>query len=284
MVDKSETNELVVPYRRREKREEAFKQANPEADTPEDEVQVEPEGHVDTSQRANKAEETFEKRFNDLRSFSDRKINELVAEKNALLQRVNGGNKGTAIELPATEEELAGFAAKYPDFWRIMTTTVTKATQEKATFTEAQVEALTEKQRKLEQKEALAQIREAHSDFDAIGREDAFHEFLEEKDKYQSLFYEFNTDAEAAIDALDLYKVWKQKKYPSTTTKKSTPKSNGGDLHVDTRSKILPDGAPKEQKMWRTSEIRKLKPHEFEIHQKDIDLANKEGRVVRDTP
>lgn len=284
MVEKTENNEVVLPYRRRERRQEAFQENNPPAPTPENEVEVENESLVTPPEGKNKKEETFEKRYNDLRSFADKKISELVAEKKALLERVKGGDKGQAIELPATEAELTDFAAKYPDFWRIMATYVTKATQDKVAYTEAEVEALMEKQRKLEQKEALVKIREAHPDFDKIGEEDAFHEFLEEKEQYQKYFYEFNTDAESAIDAIDLYKVWKQKKYPSKPQKNERPKSDGSDLHVDTRSKILPEGTPKDVKMWRTSEIKRLKPQEFEKLEQELELAAKEGRIIRDTP
>ena len=35
-----------------------------------------------------------------------------------------------------------------------------------------------------------------------------------------------------------------------------------------------------DKKMWKVSEIAKLKPHEFVKHEKDIDLARAEGRIV----
>ena len=32
--------------------------------------------------------------------------------------------------------------------------------------------------------------------------------------------------------------------------------------------------------MWKVSDIAKMKPHEFAKHEKDIDLARVEGRIV----
>lgn len=282
----SEVKELVIPYQRRERRQEAWKEANPEAPTPEDEEVVEQKGTVKAPKGENKQEDPFEKRYKDLRSFSDKKINELVAEKNALLEKLAMQQKEQSVELPATEEEVADFAKKYPDFWRIMTTTVTKATTEKVSKTEEQLKDLLESKRKVEQKEAYLKIVEAHPDFAEIGEDDAFTEFLEEKPRYQSLFYEYSTDWESSIDALDLYKAWKNKKYPPADTKKprkETRKEDGGDLYVDTRSKILPEGNPKDTKIWTTSEIQRLKPHEFEKLQEEISAAQREGRIRRDS-
>ena len=34
------------------------------------------------------------------------------------------------------------------------------------------------------------------------------------------------------------------------------------------------------KKMWTTSEIRKLKPHEFDKFEKEIDQARVEGRIL----
>ena len=33
------------------------------------------------------------------------------------------------------------------------------------------------------------------------------------------------------------------------------------------------------KKIWTTTEIAKLKPHQFEKHEKEIDLARLEGRI-----
>ena len=35
-----------------------------------------------------------------------------------------------------------------------------------------------------------------------------------------------------------------------------------------------------EKKIWTSSEIARLKPHEFEAIEKEIDKANREGRII----
>ena len=48
-----------------------------------------------------------------------------------------------------------------------------------------------------------------------------------------------------------------------TKTKKSSPKTTDD-----------------EKKIWTTQEISRLKPHEFEKYEKEIDQARVEGRIV----
>jgi hypothetical protein len=37
------------------------------------------------------------------------------------------------------------------------------------------------------------------------------------------------------------------------------------------------------KKVWRTSELRRMKPQEYEKYEADIDAARREGRLVIDT-
>ena len=46
--------------------------------------------------------------------------------------------------------------------------------------------------------------------------------------------------------------------------------------YVPTKKKAEPSKGKKE---WTSEEIRRMKPHEFEKYEKEIDLARREGRI-----
>ena len=60
--------------------------------------------------------------------------------------------------------------------------------------------------------------------------------------------------------------------------KKKTAKSVEASKSVTSTNKREVDTSNK--KMWKISEIAKMKPQQFMKHEKDIDLARKEGRIV----
>jgi hypothetical protein len=79
-----------------------------------------------------------------------------------------------------------------------------------------------------------------------------------------------NTDAKWASRVLDLYKADKGIK------RTSKQKANSAADYVPTKKKAEPSKGKKE---WTSEEIRRMKPHEFEKYEKEIDLARREGRI-----
>jgi len=82
-----------------------------------------------------------------------------------------------------------------------------------------------------------------------------------------------NTDnPTAAARAIDLYKYDRglSTKKVSYDAKKEAAKSV---------SKTKPSENPTDKKTWTWDEIRKLKPSEYDKFEKEIDMANREGRI-----
>jgi hypothetical protein len=65
----------------------------------------------------------------------------------------------------------------------------------------------------------------------------------------------------------------------STLTKKEEKDVKKEAAKAITKTKKSTESDSPKKKIWTTSEISKLKPHEFERHEKDIDLARLEGRI-----
>ena len=86
--------------------------------------------------------------------------------------------------------------------------------------------------------------------------------------------YENRDDSAAAIRAIDLYK------YDQKVTKsKATPKKDAAE--AVTRTKTSDSVGAKEPKIWTETEIQALNPAAYEKLEAEIDIAAREGRVVR---
>lgn len=88
--------------------------------------------------------------------------------------------------------------------------------------------------------------------------------------------YENTSNSKLAARAIDLYKmdrgISKLSKKEEKDVKKEAAKA------ISKTKKSTESDIPK-KKVWTVSEISKMKPHEFEKHEKDIDLARLEGRI-----
>jgi hypothetical protein len=62
--------------------------------------------------------------------------------------------------------------------------------------------------------------------------------------------------------------------------KRGRPKRSAAEAVTRTNAKTVSVNQDANKKTWTTSEIRKLKPHEFDKLEAEIDLANAEGRIV----
>jgi len=89
----------------------------------------------------------------------------------------------------------------------------------------------------------------------------------------QGWLYDNATNATLAARAIDLYKVdtgYSKKKTPNKSLEASKSVTSTARKEVDVTNK----------KVWKLSTIAKMKPQEFVKHEKDIDLARREGRIV----
>ena len=84
-----------------------------------------------------------------------------------------------------------------------------------------------------------------------------------------------SSDVKYASRVLDLYKADK-----GLNKKRGRPKRSAAEAVTKTNAKTVSVNQDANKKTWTTSEIRKLKPHEFDKLEAEIDLANAEGRIV----
>ena len=255
-----------VPYKRKVTKEEAEDTATVSEDTSSEE-----EATPKEERPVNAEEKVFKKRYDDLKRHYDSTVNKHKDDIEKLrLQLQENADK---INLPKTKEEVDAWRQKYPDVYDIIETIAYTKADEKAKKVESNLKELESQQMAVQKDKAEVELSKLHPDFSEIREDDKFHEWVSKQDStIQGWLYENTTNANLAARAIDLYKM------DTGYGKKKTAKSLEASKSVTSTSKREVDTSNK--KVWKISEIAKLRPQQFAKYEKDIDLARKEGRIV----
>lgn len=231
----------------------------------------------DNSEEPTNAEErSFKKRYGDLRRHTQQLEGQFKKQIDDL-QRQLQQSTTKQIELPKSEEELAEWAATYPDVARIVETIAIKKAKEQTQALDARFKELDEREKLSARERAEVELLQAHPDFDTIRNSDDFHEWAEDQPKWvQSALYENDTDARAASRAIDLYKADKK-------ISKAKPSSNKGAAEsVNTRSSRSSPSDNEDLGTFYESVVDKMTSHEYEANQEAIAKAIRSGKFIYD--
>ena len=247
-------------------------------DDPEPEVKTEEEEQSEQSFMKNEkpVEHDFKKRYDDLKTHYDSKLNEWKQEKTTLEAQAKATvASDTTLKTP---EELKEFQDEYPDVYSVVQTVAQNQADVKVSKLQKEVSSLKQQEKSLKQEAAFQEIVASHPDFMDLKSNDEFKDWLQiQPASISDGLLKNSTDAKWAVRVLDLYK---SDAGNASTTSKSDLKSAA---QAVTKTKPVQYSAKAgNKKIWKQSEIRKLKPGEFEILEKEIDLAAKEGRVSAD--
>ena len=282
--DRGEEDAEVEAFARGElekfQREQKDKEA--EAATEQKDTDVSEETADNTDQKATpiaerpaKAEDrVFKKRYDDLKKHYDSTINKHKDELNSLRTQLESSTK--QFVPPKSKEELEAWRKEYPDVYDMVETiAINKATTQTADL-ENKYKNLKLQQEQIAKKKAEVELLKDHPDFNELRSNDDFHAWAEQQDPtIQGWLYENTANSKLAARAIDLYKadrgISKAKK-EEKDLKKEAAKA------VSKTKKSTDTDIPK-KKIWTTTEIGNLKPHQFEKFEKDIDLARLEGRI-----
>ena len=249
----------------------------PEADTTEEDIQQEATPQAKTDSFVEKTESTepehdYKKRYDDLKRHYDAKIEEFKGKEKELLdlaKQASGG--GINYKPPKTPEELEKFKEEYPDVYNVIETVAHSQADNKTKSLQSEVEELKKERVQLTKQKAEQELLRAHPDFMTIKSDEDFINWLEDQPpSIADGVLKNNTDAKWASRVLDLYKA--DKGINRTSKRKDTSAAE----YVPTKKKAEPSKGKKE---WTSEEIRRMKPHEFEKYEKEIDLARREGRI-----
>jgi len=262
----------------REQREKEAEAATEQKDTDASEETAEPTDQKATpiAERPAKAEDrVFKKRYDDLKKHYDSTINKHKEELSSLRTRLESSN--TQFVPPKSKDELEAWRKEYPDVYDMVETiAIDKATTRTADL-ENKYKDLQLQQEQIAKEKAEVELLKLHPDFNDIRTKDDFHEWAEKQDPtIQGWLYENTSNSKLAARAIDLYKMDRGQ---STLTKKEEKDVKKEAAKAISKTKKATDSDIPKKRIWTTSEISKLKPHQFEKFEKEIDLARLEGRI-----
>ena len=247
--------------------EEALK-AREETSPEENTQEVEPEGAE---------EQSFKKRYGDLRRHMQKTTEDRDKEITKLKEQLSAATK-KEIKLPKTDEEIESWAKEYPDVAKIVETIAMKKAAEQSKDIEDRLNALSEKERLTSRERAEMQLLQIHPDFEEIRDNPGFHAWAEEQPDYiQSALYENDDDPRAAARAIDLYKA------DMGVSKKKKPSKKDAAKAVTTKgSTTAPDSSLSDADSILESDVAKMSSVEFEKNEEVIHKAIRNGKFVYD--
>lgn len=253
-------------------REDVYKDDDdtPEVEASEDTDQPESTSFVETTQE--KPDHDYKKRYDDLKRHYDAKLAEFQAER----QQLEAATKQANVPMPKTVEELEEFKAQYPDVYGVVETVAAMQASERTNELQKELEVIKEREKETVVQAAYRELTANHPDFDTIKSDDAFLAWLQEQpESISDGIYKNNTDARWASRVLDLYKA------DAGISKKKTNRAKS-DAAASVRAPKARDIVAEQggdKRIWKSSEIRSLKPWEFEKLEDELDAARQEGRI-----
>lgn len=187
----------------------------------EEEAKLAPKAPEEEEPKLKPEEESFKKRYSDLRSFAAKKENELkaaLAEKDRQIAELSGNQ----MKFPKSPEEVSAWAQKYPDVYDLVVTIAKQNALEVTKGLDERVAAADKRDEEAFQREAQAKLVAAHPDFFELKDTEDFQAWVESQPTFVYNILNESWDADAAIRVVDLYKVdagISKKKAPKTEEK-----------------------------------------------------------------
>lgn len=218
----------------------------------------------------------YKKRYDDLKSHYDNKLSEWRKEKEEILIQLQD-NKKSNMAMPKTAEELQLFKQKHPDVYDVIETVASMKTDSRIQDVEEHLNILREKEFELSRQNAQKELLNHHPDFLDLKDSEEFVEWLKDQpDNIAEGVTKNATDVKWAVRTVDLYKL--DKGIGKQKSKSKKPSDAAKVVKTTTASQDITD-KNQGKKIWTYEEIARLKPHQFEKVEEEIELANREGRI-----
>ena len=242
----------------------------PEVEASEDTEQPESNSFVETKEE--KPDHDYKKRYDDLKRHYDKKLTEFEEEKRQLAAATQQAN----VPMPKTVEELEEFKTQYPDVYGVVETVAAMQANERTSELQKELEVIKEREKETVVQAAYRELTNNHPDFDEIKTDEKFLNWLQEQpESISDGIYNNNTDARWASRVLDLYKA----DAGISKRKPSKAKAAAATSVRAPKAREITSEQGGDKRIWKASEIRSLKPWEFEKLESELDSARQEGRI-----
>ena len=214
---------------------------------------------------AKKEEVDYKKRYDDLKRHYDQKIEEFK-KSSAKVESEKQTLKATG--------NLEAFRSKYPDVYEAVEQLSSAKADSQIASLKEEIDSLKGNEKNLKKEKAYEELLRLQPDFDTLKADEKFLEWLSQQpESISNGIYNNNTDAKWASRVVDLYKADSGSKGTQLSKKADAASS----VSSPTPREISSKGG--NEKVWKASEIERMKPWEFEKYEKEIDKARSEGRL-----
>ena len=219
----------------------------------------------------------YKKRYDDLKRYYDRKLGDWNTKEGDLKAQLQANRPKSTP--PKSAEELSAFKKDYPDIYGVVETVSHLQSQTEMKGLQEEVSSLKKANTALSQREAQLELSKLHPDFNQIKESDDFHSWADSQPmEIKSWIYENNSNGRLAARAVDLYKKDRGLGLDKKTTEDNKV-SQGADLLVKTNEQIQPP--TNNQVIFKSSDFEKMSDAEFERNEKEILIAQREGRITK---
>ena len=212
----------------------------------------------------------FKKRYDDLKRHYDETISK---HKDEVLKLKKEKEAVASKPIFKSKEELEEWRKDYPDMYDSVMQMTTEATMKAKQDMQEELLQVKKQQTALARDRAEIELAKKHPDFKEIRESSDFHDWASVQDStIQSWLYDNSDNPKSAARAIDLYKYDRglSTKKVEYDAKKEAAKAV---------SKTKATATPTEKKVWKWSEIQKMKPDVYSKFEDEIDKANREGRI-----
>lgn len=258
---------------------EVLEDPSTEEATPQEQEDVGTSFVAKKSEEAEQSEDTadYKKRYDDLKRHYDTKLDEWKREREELANARQAGQESgiSNAELPKTPQELEEFKQKYPEVYSVVETISTLQAEARLKDLKSEVETLKGREKELQVQAAYKELLSQHPDFPQLKTDEKFLSWLDQQPaSIADGIYKNNSDVKWASRVLDLYKA-------DMGIGKKTRKTRDADAAAAVTKSTAKEVVDKQsdKRVWKASEIGKLKPWEFEKLEAEIDAAKSEGRI-----
>ena len=224
-----------------------------------------------------KGSDEFKKRYDDLKRHYDSKLKEWQGKEEEYITRLASSTpKRDTSDMPTDGLNLDNFKQQYPDMYDAIQKISSSQAEARVKDMEAELGTIKEREKQLEKQKAYQELLRLQPDFEELKSSEDFTSWLQDQpDTISDGVYNNATDARWAARVVDLYKADKG------LTKKQTRsrKKDDAAMAVSTPAAKQVATTTGDKRVWKASEIGKMKPWEFEKLESELDTARAEGRI-----
>jgi len=216
----------------------------------------------------------YKKRYDDLKTHYDARLNEFKAREQELIQEAVSNRP--EYKAPKSAEELEKFKNEYPDVYEVVESVAHMQSENQVAELQTRLDAMQGRETEILKQEAEKDLREKHPDFDDIRNSDEFQDWANlQPESIKDWIFNNPSDATLASRALDLFKKDIGLEQPKSNSKQT--KQSAADM-ISTKTTSV---EPNQQRVWSEREIAAMSVAEFDKYESEISDAMQEGRIIK---